>query len=61
MSDDETRRNDARIESAIERALRNGKMGYCWYCGTPTDNSKGDTDYRWLCRPCERMMDAPGD
>ena len=61
MGDDESRREDARIEGIIERNLRNGTMGYCWYCGDPTDNCKGDTEDRWLCRPCQRMMDNPGD
>ena len=63
MSDDETRREDARIEAAIDRALKDGIWGTCWYCGDPTPHKdpNGEPFYRWLCRPCERMMADPGD
>lgn len=59
MSDDETRREDARIEARIERNLRNGTWGICWYCKDPTP--KKDVDERWCCSPCQRMMADPGD
>ena len=59
MGDDESRREDARIEAAIERGLRNGTMGKCWYCKDITNHK--DIFARWLCSYCERMMENPGD
>lgn len=33
MSDDETKREDARQEVLIEKAIRAGKIAYCHHCG----------------------------
>ena len=66
MGDDESRREDARVEVMIDRALRNGTWGICVICGDPTPHQEPEEvaqhySPRWICKPCERMMDAPGD
>lgn len=65
MGDDESRREDARIEAHIDRALLNGTWGYCFWCNDPTPYRERDEESeefgRWVCRPCQRMMDNPGD
>lgn len=33
MGDDESRREDARQEIAIDRAIRDGRIAYCHICG----------------------------
>ena len=61
MSDDETRREDARIEAHIDRALKNGTMGVCG-CGDVTSQKGEDPDTGetyWVCWICS--MDEEGD
>lgn len=59
MGDEESRREDARIEAAIDKALLRGDMGYCHVCRDAT--ARKDEDDRWLCRYCAKMMNEPGD
>jgi len=59
MSDNETRHRDARTEQMVERNLRLGIMGHCWYCKDPTIIV--DTVGRWCCSQCKRMMDGNND
>lgn len=59
MSDDETRRADAMQEAAIERALRKGEMGYCWFCDSlTTKRAPEDDEYfdRWICKACQSKL-----
>jgi len=62
MSDDETRREDARQEAAIDRALRKGMMGYCWFCDKLTlRRAPEDDEYfdRWICNACKEKVNEP--
>ena len=64
MSDDESRREDARIEAAIARVLKNRTMGYCELCGDETSHREPENEEyypRWICKYCQRMMAEPGD
>ena len=66
MADDEGRREDAKVEAAIDRAMRHGMMGYCAICGDETFGRESEevADYyppRWICKICQRMMADPGD
>ena len=54
MADDEGRREEARIDALIERALRNGTMGEC-ACGEITSQIGEDPDTGeeyWVCKRC---------
>jgi len=44
MGDLESRMEDARIEVAIERALRNGTWGICEICGDPTPDQEPEEE-----------------
>ena len=54
MSDDETRRGDARIEGLIDKAIRDGSIATCHACGTEDWVEYGafDDEDIPLCRPC---------
>jgi hypothetical protein len=60
MGDDESRREDARIEVMIERALRNGSMATCHACGNEDWVEYGafDDERIPLCRPCMKEHQA---
>jgi hypothetical protein len=60
MGDDESRREDTRMEAAIERAIRRGDMGECG-CGTVTSHKGVDEvgeSYRWLCQRCHKHVEV---
>jgi hypothetical protein len=64
MGDDECRKEDARVEAAIDRALELGTMGQCELCGDITSHKEPETVLyypRWICKYCQRMMAEPGD
>ena len=55
MGDYESRMEDARIEVAIERAVRRGDMGECG-CGDVTSHRGEDEvgePYGWVCKRCQ--------
>jgi len=52
---DEDRRADARIESGIARAMKEGRAGTCEGCGDFTSRNKRDEvgePIGWQCRYC---------
>jgi hypothetical protein len=59
MGDYESRMEDARIEVAIERALKNGKAGFCSWCGDFTSKEYEDSDtgeILWICKTCQKKI-----
>ena len=55
MGDYESRMEDARIESGIARAIREGRGGECEGCGDFTSRQKRDEvgePLAWQCRYC---------
>jgi hypothetical protein len=62
MSDDETRREDARQEVLIERAIREGKIAYCHFCGNQDwvdwVEVYDEAEPVALCRDCKKDHEA---
>ena len=40
MGDDESRREEARVDALIEKGLRNGSLSECPYCGDIRDSKE---------------------
>ena len=63
MSDDETRREDARQEVLIDRAIRAGKIAHCYHCGDqdwvePVEVYAYPAEPVALCRECKKEHEA---
>lgn len=62
MGDDESRREDARQEVLIEKAIRAGKIAYCHRCGDQDwvewIEVYADAEPVALCRDCAKEHEA---
>jgi hypothetical protein len=60
LGDDESRREDARIESLIDKAIRDGRIATCHACGAEDWVEYGafDDERIPLCHPCMREHQA---
>jgi len=62
MGDDESRRDDARQEAAIDKAIRDGRIAYCHHCGDQDwvewVDVYDDEEPVPLCRDCKKAHEA---
>jgi len=60
MGDDESRREDARVDNLIDKAIRDGRIAECHHCGREDWVKYGayDDERIPLCRRCFKEHEA---